>query len=341
MARIHLKTALAALALAAAARADSRAPSEAAPTAVLRVVSVEGGRAVADGAEVEVVEDRRAARIVARFRVEAPAGRRALTVEAPPTGVVATWNGAPLPLERTGEACAPFAAAPAGIDPASGERYPLDPAPAAACEVRRATVDGGGTLALAYELLPGFDRLRRRRTHPEAAHLFNRRTDYFVYHFAARGPGGPVALRLPPRTDGTWRRDGELLRVAASESRHFPLGATVGVGVATGPGGTFVAARAALDALLPWGDALALSLDGDHSLRASVALTYQYHSRWLAFWPIGGCLEAGGVLDVNPLVRAGGRLAVASYFAWSTTRVSVDLFSSTEWRLTIVTGVGF
>ena len=335
------------LVVAAAARGDSRDPSQAAPATVLGRVAVEGGRAIADGIDVAVVDNRLGAKATARFRVEAPPGPHAITVEAPTTGVTATWNGQPLPLERSDGKCAPLDAGAVGIDPEDGARYPLSPSENATCEVKRAVVDGSGTLALTHELTAGYDRLRRRRTMAELAHLFANRKDYFVYHFALAGAGGPVAVRFPARTDGTWRWDGALLRISATEKRHFPVGATLAVGVAWDAGGLHVAARATVDALLPWGDALAFSVDGDHSLRATLALTYHWFSRWLAFWPVGAHLEAGPVLDVVPTVRAGGRAGIGGWFNCVLARVSVDVLPSSapgravDLRLLAATGIGF
>jgi hypothetical protein len=365
------RVAFAALALVGAgARAeDSRDPSEGAPAALLAPVAVEGAAFSPDGAEVTVDGSRRSALLVASFRVDGPPGAHALVVDGPKTALAARWDGAPLALERTGEPCAPVEKSAAvglrslsseasrvptgvGIDPSSGKRYPIAEAAAEACERRRGVVEiapgGRGRLELEHTLSAGFDRTRRRRTFPEVGHLLARRADYFVYHFAARGPGGTVALHLPPRTDGTWRWDGAVLRVSASETRHLPLGATVAVGGAGDRTGARFAARGTLEALLPWGDTVAVGVDGDVSDRASrlsASLGYQYFTRWISFFPVAAHLETGAVVDLWPEPRAGLRVGGATHFFFTSTQLLLDLFPDDGvrpwWRLTVVLGASF
>jgi hypothetical protein len=324
---------------------DSRDPSEGAPQTTLRPIAVENGVANGDGVSVTVDHDRRAARVIARFVVEGAPGPHVIDLETPTSGVIARWEGALLPLERTEGACAPTVGESIGIDPKTGASYPIAAAPTPPCETKRAVVtvgeSGRGTLELEHDLSAGYDRLRRRRTMPEVAHLFAKRTDYFVYHFAARGPTGAVTLSLPPRTDGTWKMDGGLLRISATEKKHVPLGATLLVGTALDPAGLKLAVRGTVDALLPWGDAIAIGADGDTSLRVSTSLTYQFFGRWLAFLPIGGNLETGAVLDVNPRVRVGARFGLGGYFLWISTHALLDLYDGWDWRISWVTGIGF
>jgi hypothetical protein len=204
---------------------------------------------------------------------------------------------------------------------------------------------GHGRLVVEHALSAGYDRQRRRRQFLETAYLHKQRKDYFVYHFRVRGPGGPVSYTMPANTDGKWQQEGALLRFSAAERRRFPFGLVAAVGTASDAAGVKLAARGTIDLLLPWGDAVAFGADGDtdgKGLRLSGSLTYQYFARWMAFWPLGAHVEAGGVLDVYPRPRVGARGGVGGHFAFIQTQLLVDVFlDEPRWRVTIVTGVGF
>jgi hypothetical protein len=333
---------------------DSRDPSEAAPLAVLRVLSVEGGAVRPDGVTLRLDPDRRTLRAAARFLVEAPPGEHALTVEGPPIGTRASVDGAPVPLapvdEPEARACSPVAAPPRGIDPTrAGRIYPLAQSSPAPCARLAGTITVGASgralLELAAPLSPGFDRQHRRRTFPEVAHRGTRRVDFFVYHYALAGPAGPIALELGPHTDGSARWDGPILRAAVTERLPWPLAVTALVGLVVVPEGVKVAGRLTLDLDLPWGDAIVVGADGDHSLRASASLGYQLFARWIAFWPVGAHFETSAVVDFLPRLRVGARLGAGGHFNWFQSQVLLDLFRAdaggVDWRVTLVSGIGF
>ena len=328
---------------------DSRDSSQAAQMVTLGRVTLEGGRAIPHGVEATLDEDRRQLHVVVRFEVSATGGAHTLSLSAPPTGVRATFDGKLLDITRVGP-CAPVAINASGVDPASGERYPLTAAPPAPCETKSTEVtigdSGSGELVLRAALDAGYDRLRRRRTLPETAHRQARRVDYLVYHFALTGAGDRVTLHLPPATDGVAIVEKSIIdpatiRVAASEQRRLPLGIQISAGVVLVPDVRFTA-RLTLDALLPWGDTLVLGIDGDSTERASLSLGYALHTRWAPLVPFGAHVELGPVVDLTPDARIGVRLAVGSHFNWSQTTLIADVFPVDKtWRLALVTGLGF
>lgn len=336
---------------------DSRDPSEAAPLAVLRAVSVECGAVRPDGVALRLDPDRRILRAAARFVVEAPEGDHALLVEGPPFETRARADGAPLALlpldDPAARACTPVDSPPRGIDPTrptrAGRTYLLARSPPMPCARLAATLhvgpSGRAALELAAPITPGFDRLHRRRSFPEVAHRSTRRVDFFVYHYALAGPGGAITLDSPPHTDASARFDGAILRAAATEKLPLPLGVTALVGLVVVPAGVKVSGRLTLDLALPWGDAIVVGADGDHSLRASASIGYQLFARWIAFWPVGAHLETSAVVDFLPRVRVGARLGAGGHFNWFSTQVLVDLFagdgSGVDWRVTLVSGIGF
>lgn len=346
---------------------DPRGPGEGgepAPLVRLGPPSAPGARVQPAGAEVQIEPSRRSARVTARFTIEAPPGPLELSLPSGLFQVRLRADGAELPSEVERREAPAGGASPAGgadaaggalpevrIDPGSGRIYARGQGgPAAAAYLHRATLtvppSGRLTLSASAVLSSGHDRRRWRRLLVEQSHLLHARPDFFVYHFAAAGPDGPpgsVHIERPPGTSARARVEGGALRVAAAARRAFPLGATLGLGLALGnpelPGEGTVArglARAGLDLLLPWGDALAVSADlatrfaDRHQLAA--ALVYQLYTPTLPFLivPLGAHLEAGPALDLYPELRPGLRLGAAAHLSGLGVLLSADLFPQRE-----------
>lgn len=260
------------------------------------------------------------------------------------------------------------------IDPKSAAVYTL-PAPPQAQAERRDPIDrtapervahlitveipqsGTAVLRATATLSSGFDRWHWRRTNFEQAHARLKRKDPFVYHFALRGPAGPIAVLADADTTAQGRTIDGIIHASAAARRPAGVGLTVGIGPAIGAppppdgqGGPEPApdllvqglVRAALDVLLPHRDALALSVEAGSDLRAGhhvgAALVYQLYTPAWPYLPLGGHLDVGASCDFwqsrgiglglagAPSLRCGGRLGLSANVGFVSLAPSVDIF---------------
>lgn len=377
-------------------RGDELAIAEPTPVAELGPPQSRGAGAqiTAEGVTVRVSPSRRSAAATARWRLRAAPGLLQLQVPSSlrPVTFVMTTAGCP-----DGSELAPVAPASADeraragvvvedvaaldevlppvpearIDPGSAAVYTLPAPPPAPAERRDRpaaervahliTVEippsGTAVLCATATLSSGFDRRHWRRTNFEQAHARLKRKDPFVYHFALRGPAGPLKLLAGADTAAQGRMLDGVIRASAAERRPAGVGLTLGIGPAIGPApppdgqaGTEPAGdllvqglvRAALDILLPHRDALALSVEAGSELRADhhvgAALVYQLYTPAWPYLPIGGHLDLGASCDLwqsrgvglglsgAPSLRCGGRLGLAANVGFVSLAPSVDIF---------------
>ncbi|MCS6914113.1 MAG: hypothetical protein NZ890_12840 [Myxococcota bacterium] len=325
---------------------DSRDPHEPAPMSWLGPPQAPGARVEPAGVHVEIAATRRSVRVEASWRVQAPPGPVQLSVPSSLFQVGLWLDGKPTDAQvEQAPAPEPPAAQDVRIDPDSGRPYaraPLRQGPAVLYIHRFAGVvppSGQLELRAAAVLSSGFDRKRRRRQVVEQTHLLHRRPDFFVYHFAARGPGGQITLGRPPNTVAQARMVDGVLRIAATARRPLPLAATfgLGLGLSGADGGEQALShqgllRASLDLLLPWGDALATSVDGGSDLaqhhHLTCALVYQLYSPSIPFTlvPLGGHLDVGPAVETWPTLRPGIRLGLGLHVGPMGLLLSADLF---------------
>lgn len=376
---------------------DSRDPNEAAPIEELGPPVAPDApqvRIEAVASRVEVAPSRRAAHLSARWRLRGPAGPVRLVLPSTQSHLELRIVGneelvRPDDVQR--EDPAP-GAAQAGtdlgldvrIDPASGKVYARDPVPRAprprfrhvltvelpaqgsAESATESTIEIEATVGLS----PGFDRRRWRETGFERAHALHTRRDPFVYQFAARGPGGPLTLRPPPRGPASARieEDGSL-RVAAAERYVSPVGLTLGLGPAVWNRPAYLApeplvvdengqpvppktalwqglVRASLDFLLPHRDALSLGAELGTDLRgghhAGAALVYQLYAPAWPFLPVAAHVDLGATCDLwqsagpgqdeakSSSLRCGVRAGLAAHVRFVGLSPSLDLFPVRE-----------
>lgn len=372
---------------------DSRDPAEAAPIEELGPpVAPEAPQVRIEAVEsrVEVAPSRRAAHLSARWRVRGPAGPVRLVLPSTQSHLELRIGGSeelvrPDDVQREdpvpGAAqSSPEAQPDIRIDPASGKVYARDLVPRAPRprfrHVLTVELPATGSAASAIEieatigLSPGFDRRRWRETGFERAHALHTRRDPFVYQFAARGPGGPLTLRPPPRGSASARagEDGSL-RVAVAERYVSPVGLTLGLGPAVWNRPAYLSPepsvvdengqtippktalwqgvlRASLDFLLPHRDALSLGAELGTDLRGShhagAALVYQLYAPAWPFLPVAAHVDLGAACDLwqssgpgqdeakSSSLRCGVRAALAAHVRFMGLSPGIDLFPVRE-----------